>query len=129
MLNSRINSHRLLPLFSFPGYIKVEGTNNCLSLVKGQPLAAKPCPSFSEEIKVGNKFAWYHDSRGSAMWAYSGSADGDQDNGIIFGSANLQSTDKTLDGVNINNDSEQNVFLSLGYVGLGDTGKSPTGCQ
>jgi hypothetical protein len=110
------------------GYIKVKG-NKCLTLTKGNPLSIAPCPSFSKEIKVGNKFAWFHDSRSSAIWAYGGDETADESKGLTFAAANLQTNGKTLKGVPIHDDSLQNIFLGLGYVSLGNAGHNPTGCQ
>ncbi|ORX58243.1 hypothetical protein DM01DRAFT_1381857 [Hesseltinella vesiculosa] len=110
------------------GYIKVQGTNNCLSLTNGNPMTAEACPSYTEQIKEGNKFAWFHDIRNSAYWAYAGDAAGDENNGIGFDATNLQTKGKTLSGVNMHDNPLDNVFLGLGYIALGHTGKGPTGC-
>ncbi|KAI9282150.1 hypothetical protein BC943DRAFT_329288 [Umbelopsis sp. AD052] len=109
------------------GYIKVKG-NKCLSLTKGNPLKLASCPSFDKEIKVGNKFAWFHDKRNSAIWAYGGDADADEAKGISFAANNLQTNGKTLKGVSMHENSLDNVFMGLGHVNLGGTGKTPTGC-
>lgn len=110
------------------GYVKVAG-NKCLSLTKGNPLTIENCPSFSEEIKVGNKFAWFHDTRNSAIWAYGGDADAEESKGLTFDASNLQTNGKTLKGTPLHSNSLDNVFIGLGYVGLGGTGKGTTGCQ
>ncbi|KAG0049272.1 hypothetical protein BGZ83_005913 [Gryganskiella cystojenkinii] len=111
------------------GYIKIVGTDNCLSLTKGHVLTAEPCPSFTEEIKAGNKFAWFKDKRNSAMWAYGGDANALENNGLNFDATNLHTDGKTLTGVPFHDDVLTNVFVSIGFVGLGHTGKSPTGCE
>ncbi|KAF9209340.1 hypothetical protein BGZ49_005034 [Haplosporangium sp. Z 27] len=111
------------------GYIKITGTKDCLSLTKGNALAAKPCPSLTKEIKVGNEFAWFKDKRNSAMWAYGGDANADEGNGLTFDATNLQTNGKKLTGVPMHDEPLNNVFLSLNFVGLGGTGKGPTGCQ
>ncbi|KAJ2958246.1 hypothetical protein NQZ79_g6161 [Umbelopsis isabellina] len=110
------------------GYVKVSG-NKCLSLTKGNALSIDNCPSFSEEIKVGNKFAWFHDTRNSAIWAYGGDENAEESKGLTFDAANLQTNGKTLKGTAMHSNSLDNVFIGLGFVGLGGTGKDPTGCQ
>jgi hypothetical protein len=110
------------------GYVKVDG-NKCLSLTKGNALKIADCPSFNKEIKAGNKFAWFHDSRNSAIWAYGGDADALENNGLTFASTNLQTTGKNLKGISMKDNDLANVFIGLGYVGLGDTSKAPTGCK
>ncbi|KAG2178765.1 hypothetical protein INT43_001611 [Umbelopsis isabellina] len=110
------------------GYVQIDG-NKCLSLIKGSALSIDNCPSFSEEIKVGNKFAWFHDTRNSAIWAYGGDANAEEHNGVYFDAANLQTNGKTLKGTSVHSNSLENVFIGLGYVGLGGTGKGTTGCQ
>ncbi|KAI8077672.1 uncharacterized protein BX664DRAFT_343189 [Halteromyces radiatus] len=111
------------------GYVKINGGNNCLSLTKGNALTAAPCPSFNDEIKVGNKFAWFHDKRNSAIWAYGGDANATESNGLTFDATNLQTTGKTLTGIGMNDDPLNNVFIGLGHVSLGHASKNPTGCQ
>jgi len=123
------DDHLTHALFPSTGYIKVTGTKNCLSLTKGNALTAKPCPSFTEEIKVGNQFAWFSDKRSSSMWAYGGDADADESKGINLDATNLQTDGKTLTGVPLHDDDLVDVFVSIGFVGMGDTGKPPTGCQ
>ena len=108
------------------GYIKVG--SKCLSLTNGNALTLGVCPSFKEEIKAGNKFAWFHDVRNSAYWAYGGDADAIENNGLTLDGTNLQTTGKTLTGTNFHEDSTENLFLGLGYIALGHTGKHPTGC-
>jgi hypothetical protein len=110
------------------GYIKVSDTD-CLSLTAGSALSAATCPSFTEQIKVGNKFAWFKDKRNSAIWAYGGDANAIENNGYSLDATNLQTTDKTLNGVAMNSDALQNVFLGLDYVGLGHASHRPTGCE
>ncbi|ORZ11474.1 hypothetical protein BCR42DRAFT_421198 [Absidia repens] len=111
----------------YMGYIKVG--EQCLSLTKGNALKLDTCPSFDEQIKVGNKFAWFHDKRNSAIWAYGGDADAIENNGINFSRDNLQSTGKTLNGIGMQDDSETNTFMGLGHVSLGHGAHGPTGCQ
>ncbi|KAI8074141.1 hypothetical protein BC940DRAFT_329676 [Gongronella butleri] len=111
------------------GYVRINGTNKCLSLTKEHGLTAEDCPPLTVEIKVGNKFAWYRDKRGSSMWAYSGDAEADLDKGIIVAGSNLQTTGKALAYSELHDNTEQNVFIGIGGVNMGDTGKSPTGCQ
>lgn len=115
--------------FPSAGYIKVTGTDDCLSLTKDHALTAEPCPSFTEEIKAGNKFAWFKDKRNSAMWAYGGDADAKESNGLNFDATNLQTDGKTLTGLPFHENPLDNVFISIEYVGLGHTSKSPTGCE
>ncbi|KAI8329644.1 hypothetical protein BC941DRAFT_194600 [Chlamydoabsidia padenii] len=110
------------------GYVKIND-KNCLTLTKGSPLSSAPCPSFSEEIKAGNKFAWFHDKRNSAIWAYGGDADAEESNGLNFDITNFQTTGKTVNGIPFHDDVLENTFLSLGYISLGHSGKRPTGCQ
>ncbi|KAI8889947.1 hypothetical protein K501DRAFT_169626, partial [Backusella circina FSU 941] len=110
------------------GYIKVND-NDCLTLTEGSALSAATCPSFTEEIKVGNKFAWFKDKRNSAMWAYGGDANAIENYGYNLDATNLQTTDQTLNGIAMNTDALQNVFIGLGYVSLGHGGKRPTGCE
>ncbi|CAM0142201.1 hypothetical protein VKS41_007673 [Umbelopsis sp. WA50703] len=110
------------------GYIKVTG-GKCLSLTKGNALSIATCPSFSKEIKVGNKFAWFHDSRSSAFWAYGGDATADESLGVMPAATNLQTNGKALKGIALKSNSLNNIFIGLGHVNLGDTGKEPTGCQ
>ncbi|KAI8074110.1 hypothetical protein BC940DRAFT_329652 [Gongronella butleri] len=111
------------------GYIKIKGTNNCLSLTENKALVAKKCPSFSQEIKKGNKFAWFKDKRNSAMWAYGGDKDAIENNGIGFDGVYLQTKGKPLNGVKMNSDPLDNVFLGLGHVSLGHSGHGPQGCE
>ncbi|KAJ2964582.1 hypothetical protein NQZ79_g572 [Umbelopsis isabellina] len=110
------------------GYVKIDG-NKCLSLTKGNALSFENCPSFSKEIKVGNKFAWFHDTRSSAIYAYGGDANAEETNGLTLEAGNLQTNGKTLTGIAFHSNSLENVFIGLGYVGLGDVSIPPTGCQ
>ncbi|KAG2171414.1 hypothetical protein INT43_009075 [Umbelopsis isabellina] len=109
------------------GYIKVG--KKCLTLTKGHPLSLAACPSFTEEVKVGNKFAWFHDSRSSACWAYGGDADADEDKGLTLAVQNLQTKGKTLNGVVIPDDLDKKAFIGLGSVNIGNAGHTPTGCK
>ncbi|KAJ2955030.1 hypothetical protein NQZ79_g8895 [Umbelopsis isabellina] len=108
------------------GYIKVG--NKCLQLSEGKPLSLATCPSFKKEIKTGNKFAWFHDTRGSGVWAYGGNPDAESDTGIALDTSNLQSNGKTLKGVAIGKPNKTG-FIGLGHVNLGNVGAQPTGCQ
>jgi hypothetical protein len=109
------------------GYVKVKG-NKCLTLTKGNPLKIAPCPSFDKEIKVGNKFAWFHDKRNSDLWAYGGDEAAAEDSGLTLAATNLQTNGKTLKGIAMHDNSLKNIFIGLGYTGMGGTAKSPTGC-
>ncbi|ORZ11456.1 hypothetical protein BCR42DRAFT_493997 [Absidia repens] len=109
------------------GYIKVG--NQCLTITKGNPLSLDTCPSFDEEIKAGNKFAWFHDHRNSAIWAYGGDANAVEHNGVNFATANLQTKGKTLKGTSMREDPLKNTFLGLGHVSLGHAAHSPRGCE
>jgi hypothetical protein len=109
------------------GYIKVG--RKCLTLTKGNAITVGTCPPFNEEIKAGNKFAWFHDKRNSAIWAYAGDKDAIENNGLDFDSTNLQTKGKTLTATSFRDDSTENTFLGLGHVNLGHTGKSPKGCE
>ncbi|CAO3588358.1 unnamed protein product [Absidia cylindrospora] len=111
----------------YMGYIKVG--DQCLTITKGSPLALGTCPSFDEEIKVGNKFAWFHDKRNSAIWAYAGDADADENNGVNFASDNLQSTGKSLNGIGMQEDTDTNTFMGINHVSLGHAAKKPKGCE
>lgn len=113
--------------FGVVGYIKVKG-NKCLSLTKGNPLSAKACPSFSEEIKAGNQFAWFHDKRNSAIWAYGGDKDAVEHNGVIFDTANFQTNGKTLSGVGLHDDPVENTFMGINHISLGHGAHGPRGC-
>ncbi|CAM0139930.1 unnamed protein product, partial [Umbelopsis sp. WA50703] len=77
-------------------YIKVTG-GKCLSLSKGNALSIAKFPSFSKEIKLGNEFSWFHDTRSSAFWAYFGDASSIEDLGVMPAAANLQTNGKTLE--------------------------------
>ncbi|CAO3588374.1 unnamed protein product [Absidia cylindrospora] len=109
------------------GYIKVG--DQCLTITKGNPLSLATCPSFDEEIKVGNKFAWFHDHRNSATWAYGGDADALEANGVNFAVTNLHTTGKTLEGTGMREDPLGNTFLGIGHVSLGHAAHSPKGCE
>ncbi|KAI8877915.1 hypothetical protein K501DRAFT_197131, partial [Backusella circina FSU 941] len=110
------------------GYIKIND-KECLTLTEGKALSAEACPSFTRNITVGNKFAWFKDKRNSALWAYGGDADADEGAGLGFAATNLQTKGKTLKGVVMKSNPEKNVFLGLDFVALGDTAKHPTGCK
>ncbi|ORZ11589.1 hypothetical protein BCR42DRAFT_454079 [Absidia repens] len=110
------------------GYVKV-GKQFCLSLTKDSPLSLEQCPPANEEIKAGSKFAWFHDKRGSSIWAYGGDANAEENNGFVFETTDLQTTDKPLTGKVSSDNPDVNAFLSLGHVNMGNTGKPPKGCQ
>ncbi|CAO3588373.1 unnamed protein product [Absidia cylindrospora] len=112
----------------YMGYIKV-GDDQCLTITKGTPLSLSACPSFDEEIKAGNRFAWFHDKRNSAIWAYGGDANAVENNGVNFAATNLQTTGKTLEGTAMREDPLGNTFLGLGHVSLGHGSHSPKGCE
>ncbi|KAJ2955125.1 hypothetical protein NQZ79_g8829 [Umbelopsis isabellina] len=97
--------------------------------MKGSPLSLAACPSFIEEVRAGNKFGWFHNSRSRACWAYGGDADADEDKGITLAFENLQSNRKTLKGVVIPDDLYKKAFIGLGSVNIGNAGHTPTGCK
>lgn len=111
---------------SIVGYVQVG--KKCLQLSEGKPLSLVTCPSFKKEIKAGNEFAWYHDTRGSGVWAYGGERNAKSGSGIALDTSNLQSNGKTLKGVKIGK-ANKTGFIGLGHVNLGNVGAEPTGCQ
>ncbi|KAG2183103.1 hypothetical protein INT44_006084 [Umbelopsis vinacea] len=109
------------------GYISTEG-NKCLTLIRGNPLKFAACPSFNTPIKTGNRFAWFHDKRSGAIWAYGGDAKGAEARGISFLATTLQTTGKNVVGTTMHKDPVQDVYLGLGRVNFGDSAQSPAGC-
>lgn len=111
------------------GYV-VLSNGKCLKH-QDSKLTIASCPSFSETIQIGNKFAFFYDVRNEATFAYGGDAKASPEKGQLFNVDNLASVNKhqvTFDPPGYNADLSKRGFLGYDVARLGDASHAPKGC-